>query len=205
MTALLDAALAYAARGIPVYPVHWPRPVPGGARLACSCLRGPSCDRPAKHPLVRHGVKQATSAPDRIGRWWHRWPQANVGLATGIVFDALDVDGAAGLAALGELQEAAGLRLPGPLVATGGGGWHHWFAPTGLGNRPPHGLGHVDWRGKGGCLLAPPSRHISGQTYRWLRGLDQAPLPAVPAVLHALLDPHPPATTPANPHARTGA
>jgi hypothetical protein len=37
MGALLEAAVGYAVRGIPVYPVHWPRPVPGGARLACSC------------------------------------------------------------------------------------------------------------------------------------------------------------------------
>jgi Bifunctional DNA primase/polymerase, N-terminal len=57
-------------------------------------------------------------------------------------------------------------------VATGGGGWHVWFTPTGLGNRPPRGLAHVDWRGKGGCVLAPPSRHISGGTYRWLVSLD---------------------------------
>ena len=26
-------------------------------------------------------------------------------------------------------------------------------------------------------MLAPPSRHVAGGTYRWLRGLDQAPLP----------------------------
>ena len=79
MTALLEAALGYAARGIPTYPMHWPRHTPGGASLACSCHRGPVCDRPAKHPLVRHGVKEATTDPDRIGRWWHRWPQANLG------------------------------------------------------------------------------------------------------------------------------
>jgi hypothetical protein len=195
MTPLLEAALGYAARGIPVYPVHWPRPTPGGASLACSCPRGPSCDRPAKHPLVRHGVKEATTDPDRIGRWWRRWPQANVGLATGIGFDVLDIDGPAGLTALLKLQEAADLRLPGPLVATGGGGWHHWFTPTGLGNRPPRGLTHVNWRGRGGCVLAPPSRHISSRTYRWLVSLDQTPLPEVPAALRELLDPHPPSTT----------
>jgi hypothetical protein len=195
MSALLDAALAYAARGIPVFPVHWPRPAPGGVTLACSCRRGSACDRPAKHPLVRHGVNEATIDPAQLGRWWRRWPHANLGLATGIVFDALDVDGPAGLAALRRLARAANLRLSGPLVATGGGGWHHWFAPTGLGNRPPRGLDHVDWRGIGGAVLAPPSRHIAGSTYRWVRTLDQVPLPEVPAALRALLDPDRPTTT----------
>jgi hypothetical protein len=120
---------------------------------------------------------------------------ANVGLATGTIFDALDIDGPDGLAALRQLQEAAALPLPGPLVATGGGGWHHWVAPTGLGNRPPRGLAHVDWRSRGGCVLAPPSRHISGRSYRWLVGLDQAPLPEVPAGLRVRLDPDPPPLT----------
>jgi hypothetical protein len=41
-------------------------------------------------------------------------------------------------------------------------------------------------------VLAPPSRHISGGTYRWLVSLDQAPLPEVPAALRARLDPDPP-------------
>jgi hypothetical protein len=154
MNALLDAALAYAARGIPVYPAHWPRPIMGGARLGCSCPRGPECDRPAKHPLVRHGVNDATTNQAQLKRWWQRWPDANIGLATGVVFDALDVDGPAGVAALSQLACTANLRLHGPLVRTGGGGWHSWFAPTGLGNRPPHGLAHVDWRGRGGCARA---------------------------------------------------
>jgi Bifunctional DNA primase/polymerase, N-terminal len=53
----------------------------------------------------------------------------------------------------------------------------------------------VDWRGKGGGVLAPPSRHVSGGRYRWLRGLDQAPLPEVPAALRALLEPIPAAAS----------
>jgi hypothetical protein len=194
MSALLQAALAYAGHGIPVYPVYWPRPGWGGASLACSCSRGAACHRPAKHPLVRHGIHDASTDPAQLKDWWQRWPHANLGLATGIIFDALDVDGPAGLAALRQLQ-AADLRLPGPLVATGGGGWHHWFRPTGLGNRPPRGLAHVDWRGRGGCVLAPPSRHISGRGYRWLVSIDQAPLREVPAALRVRLDPNPPTTT----------
>jgi hypothetical protein len=150
-----------------------------------------ACDRPAKHPLVRHGIHDATTDPGQLEHWWQQWPHANLGLATGIVFDALDVDGPAGLAALHQLARTAGLRLPGPVVRTGGGGWHYWFAPTGLGNRPPRGLTHIDWRGRGGCVLAPPSRHVAGGTYRWLRGLDQAPLPEVPAALRALLSSDP--------------
>jgi bifunctional DNA primase/polymerase-like protein len=200
MNPLLDAALGYAARGIPVYPVHWPRPTPGGDALGCSCHRGAACDRPAKHPLVRHGVNDATTDPGQLQGWWRRWPTANLGLATGVVFDALDVDDPAGLAALRQLARTAELQFLGPVVATGGGGWHIWFRPTGLGNRPPRGLAEVDWRGKGGSVLAPPSRHNSGQPYRWLRGLDQAPLPMVPAALRALLAPDRPTTTgPADP------
>jgi hypothetical protein len=45
-------------------------------------------------------------------------------------------------------------------------------------------------------VLAPPSRHVSGGRYRWLRTLDQAPLPEVPAALRALLDPMPAAMRP---------
>jgi hypothetical protein len=201
MTALLDAALGYAALGIPVYPVHWPcRPAQGGPILACSCPRGAGCDRPAKHPLVRHGIHDATTNPAQLERWWQSWPAANLGLVTGVIFDALDVDGPAGLAALRQLAGPVGPWLPGPLVATGGGGWHAWFCPTGLGNRPPRGLAHVDWRGRGGAVLAPPSRHASGGSYRWLRTLDQAPLPEVPAALRARLDLDPtPMTRPVRP------
>jgi hypothetical protein len=44
-------------------------------------------------------------------------------------------------------------------------------------------------------VLAPPSRHICGRSYRWLVGLDQAPLPEVPAVLRVRLVSDSPTTT----------
>jgi hypothetical protein len=201
MSALLAAALGYAARGIPVYPVHWPRPGAGGAGLGCSCPRGRYCDRPAKHPLVWHGVKDASRDPAQLARWWQRWPDANIGLATGIIFDALDIDGLQGMAALRQHLPTVDRRHPGPLVATGGGGWHYWYAPSGLGNRPPRGLTHVDWRGLGGSVLVSPSRHISGGRYRWLRHLDHASLPQVPAALRALLEPY---RSPASPSPPSG-
>jgi Bifunctional DNA primase/polymerase, N-terminal len=117
---------------------------------------------------------------------------ANIGLATGQVFDALDVDGPDGAAALRAFATEHRLASTGPLVRTGSGGWHYYLAPTGLGNRDPRGLDHVDWRGRGGYVVAPPSRHASGQPYRFLRDLDH-PLPEVPRVLRARLEPQRPA------------
>src|SRR5262245_59617510 len=65
---------------------------------------------------------------------------------------------------------------------------HYWVQPTGLGNVAPLDLAHVDWRGRGGYVVAPPSRHASGGTYRFVRGREH-PIPPVPEVLRARLDP----------------
>jgi O-acetyl-ADP-ribose deacetylase (regulator of RNase III) len=195
---LAVAAVGYARRGIPVVPLHWPvqRTSAGRATVACSC-RASDCGQVAKHPLatlVPHGVKDASSDPTVVTWWWRRFPQANIGLATGVVFDALDVDGPDGTAALRAFAAQA-LELPrGPLVRTGSGGWHLYLAPTGLGNPSPRGLAHVDWRGRGGYVVAPPSQHASGARYRFLRDLTD-PLLQVPEALRVLLEP-PPAQRP---------
>jgi Bifunctional DNA primase/polymerase, N-terminal len=200
---LRDAALGYASRGIPVLPLHYPlphrgdlQPVPGdqqpALRTGCSC-RDPDCGQPGKHPLgalVPHGVKDATCNRARVLAWWTRHPQANIGLATGHRFDVLDVDGAH---AIRELAAEHGLHSSGPLVRTGGGGWHFYLAPTGLGNVHPHDLPHVDWRGRGGYVVAPPSRHASGHPYQWATGRDLNTAPdTVPAVLLERLNRRPP-------------
>jgi hypothetical protein len=199
---LRDVALGYASRGIPVLPLHYPLPhrsglqLVGGDRLpalgtGCSC-RDPGCGQVGKRPLgslVPHGVKDASRNRAQILAWWSRHPQANIGLATGHRFDVLDVDGPNGAQAMRELAATHGLQSSGPLVRTGGGGWHYYLAPTGLGNVHPQGLEHVDWRGRGGYVVAPPSRHASGHPYQWVLRRDlETPLAEAPAPLRARLE-----------------
>jgi FtsP/CotA-like multicopper oxidase with cupredoxin domain len=62
-----------------------------------------------------------------------------------------------------------------------------YLAPTGSGNRAGL-LEQVDWRGRGGYVVAPPSQHATGRHYRWLRPPTATP-PRVPAPLRRLLDP----------------
>ena len=163
---LRDAALGYASRGIPVLPLHYPlphhrgiQPVTDDGQLAhtavgtgCSC-RDPGCGQIGKHPLgslVPNGVKDATTNRARVLAWWTQQPQANIGLACGHRFDVLDIDGPTGAQAIRAFADQQHLKSSGPLVRTGGGGWHYYLAATGLGNARPRDLEQVDWRGRGG-------------------------------------------------------
>jgi Bifunctional DNA primase/polymerase, N-terminal len=194
MNLLLDAALAYAARGIPVYPIHWPRSTPDGTSLACSCPVGQRVTGQPSIPwsataFTTPPVTRASSSAGGSGgrRPTSAWPPASC-----------STPGHRRIRRPGRPPSPGtdgGRVAPRPAGGHGGGGWHAWFRPTGLGNRPPHGLDHVNWRGRGGAVLAPSSRHASGGHYRWLVALDQAPLPEVPVALRALLDPDRPATT----------
>jgi Bifunctional DNA primase/polymerase, N-terminal len=165
-------------------PMHAPRP--GGG---CSCPAGPACPDPGKHPRLAGWTRLATSDPAVVGEWWRRWPDANLGLATGWRFDVLDVDGDQGVEALRAALQLAPWQHPGQVVRTGSGGWHLLYAPTGLGNRVGL-LPGVDWRGRGGLVAAPASRHATGRRYAWVRPLT-ATLPEVPEGLRGLLAPPP--------------
>jgi hypothetical protein len=166
-----QAAADYAARGWAVFPLHTIR------AGQCSCRRQ-DCSHPAKHPLTRHGLRDATTSPAQIRRWWARWPWANVGIATGAASGlvVIDIDPAhGGSESLARLQSLMG-SLPDTLTAaTGGGGWHLFYAHPGveLGNTAGRlsgvagALPGVDLRGDGGYVVAAPSRHASGRTYRW--------------------------------------
>lgn len=179
---LAEWAQWYAAQGVPVFPLH------GAVDGTCTC--GEECASPAKHPRTKFGLNDATCEPGAITDWWRRWPAANIGLRTGVMFDALDIDGEAGRFAFRAWRD--GRDLPNaPTSLTQSGGWHILFAPTGAGNRAKM-VDHVDWRGRGGYIVAPPSTGVRGP-YRW-RGMPALDtIPVAPTWLRDLvLPPRPP-------------
>ena len=143
----VESALAYARRGWPVFPC-----LPGG-----------------KAPATRHGFRDATTDPAQIRRWWERQPAANVAVATGSPGpDVLDIDqrGPAGngFAACNQLKRAGLLEGSFAIVTTPAGGLHIYFS----GSSQPSGslpARHLDFKARGGYVLAPPSR-VGGRQYR---------------------------------------
>lgn len=167
---MLEAALAYARMKWRIFPCH---SIVNGA---CSCGKA-ACGSPGKHPRTRGGFKNAADDPALIRRWWTRWPDANIALATGSGLVAIDIDGQEGkneFKALIEANEA----LPDTLVAQTGRGAHVIFATRGGGPEVRSSArGNVHVRGEGGYIILAPSSHISGNNYKWIRKNPVAVLP----------------------------
>jgi putative DNA primase/helicase len=162
----LDHALAYAARGWPVFPT-----------------------RITKAPYTQHGLKDATTNAEQIREWWAQWPNAGIGIATGSIdpegklersgFFALDRDDdKGGKISLESLEFEHGLLSETLISRTGGGGRHYLYRmPAGreVRNKQAEASGlpaGIDTRGTGGYIIAPPSMHESGNTYEWEIGPD---------------------------------
>ena len=196
MTALRDAAMAYAAAGYQVFPLRGK--LPRGNCPACE----PRSPRYRPHRAADcgcelcHGLYAATSDPARVVRWWTRWPQANIGARVPRSLFVLDIDPRHhGQRRLAEL-EAEHSPLPPTRVSLSGrgdGGQHRWFLhPGGPLSAARLGPG-LDIKTHAGYVLLPPSRHpATGKPYTWAEPvLDAAP---APLWLRRLLAP-PPATT----------
>jgi hypothetical protein len=211
-SALLDAALACAARGWHVFPI---RP---GAKKPPAFPGHNAADCTGRDPRCRTGHtgwgQRATTDPGRIRRAWTTAPY-NVGIATGpsglLVID-LDTPKpgqhppprwalpgiTSGADVLAALCDQHGQPWPGDTftVRTGRGGLHLYFTgPPGarLGNTAGEkgaGLGWlIDTRGHGGYVVAPGSLVTlpdGGGTYQVIN--HQAPA-ALPGWLAGLLAP----------------
>lgn len=154
------AALGLAALGFRVFPV-WEQ-----KDGVCACHRGAKCDRPGKHPRTKRGLWEGTTDTGRVTAWWLDWPEANVGIRTGVDLFVVDLDGDLGRATWARLCREWGLAVETLRAFTGGGGEHLFFRGVGKTTVAQLGPG-VDTRGEGGYVVAPPSLHQSGRRYRW--------------------------------------
>lgn len=172
------AALDAADRGWHVFPCHGI-----DRRLRCGCGRA-NCGSPGKHPLLKHGLTEATTVTRVLASWWKRWPHANVAIRTGAesTLVVVDVDPPIGFESLSSLERTNGVLDRARTVRTGTGGMHCYFAHPGSGtriaNRASSVLGQgIDIRGDGGYVIAPPSLHASGRSYGWTAQGDPPPMP----------------------------
>lgn len=165
----LNAALKYASRGWPVFPL-W--------------------GSDGKKPITTHGVDDATTDPDIITEWWERWPDANVGIACGAKsFDVVDIDSQKGEAALISWLNERGLfdegkaALNSTVINLTAKGKHLCFQPAGKLRNLVRAAEDIDIKTDGGYIVAPPSLHReTGITYTWAPEhgpdeIDLAPFP----------------------------
>lgn len=147
---ILAAALFYAQQGLHVFALTPRSKIP--------------------HKGTR-GCHDATTDEDRIRGWWDRWPDSNVAIATGYTVDVVDIDGAVGQKSRAQnwgMFER--LNILGSVLTPRPGGVHLYVkANPNVGNGAGL-LPGVDYRGKSGYVVAPPSVTEVG-SYRWLRPL----------------------------------
>ncbi|RYV49372.1 bifunctional DNA primase/polymerase [Pengzhenrongella frigida] len=174
---LAEAALGFAQAGIAVFP----------------------CVSLGKVPLTAHGFKDASADPNRVESWWRKHPDANVGLPTGAAsgVDVVDIDvhgQASGFPALERARDAELVNTWVWVVRTPSGGLHAYFPhPPGSQQRSWQSpRTHIDFRGDGGYVIAPPSRiEVDGEQRRYevVAIATHAPGPVDAAGLRRLLDP----------------
>jgi hypothetical protein len=152
MTTKAEAALIYASWGWHVIPV-----VPNG-----------------KVPATQHGVKDATTDPEQIAKWWAQNPEFNIGVAAGersgiVVFDVDPRNGgdeswSKWLDENGQVPEGAAMQM------TAGGGEHHiaMYDPEIRSCKLTEG---VDLLADGRYFVAYPST-IEGRRYEWEASSD---------------------------------
>jgi hypothetical protein len=147
----LAAVIDYAARGWRMIPLH------DVSRGVCSCRKGGQCETPGKHPRLRGWQKVASVDLELIAGWLKHWPSMNIGIKTGADSGlvVLDVDPRNG----GFESLASFLPLPEtPVVRTGGGGRHYYFAHPGGTVAGGDLADGVELKADGQFVVAPPSR-----------------------------------------------
>lgn len=164
MTNMLDAALAYAVKGLAVFPC-----------------------KPDKSPYVTGGFKAATTDQERIRQWWTQWPTAMIGLPTGKGNGlwVLDVDvprksgEVNGIETIKSLESEHGALPATRRQMTLSGGEHYFFqypATCEIRNSVKTLGPGLDVRGEGGYVILAPSGNGVAR-YEFIGNAPLAPAP----------------------------
>ena len=149
MSELRNAALYYTSLGWLIFPLS------------------PGTKKPIKGT---HGVKEATLNLDQIGKWWTKYPDANIGLAcgkqSGVYVIDVDLDAEKGINGYESLKEFP--PLPETIKQNTPRGGFHAFYET---DNPPRNENNfrpgIDIRGDGYYVVLAPSKCPNG-AYTWV-------------------------------------
>ena len=172
---LFEQAVRLCKKGFRVFPLH--QPVAPGV---CSCKLGQDCDSIGKHPRIAGGLKGATTDESKVRTWWSRWPDANIGVATGQGMFVLDVDfDNDGDSSLKELElKHTEISDDHPRVLTGNGVHYYFKTDVPLRNSASKIAQGLDIRGDGGYVVAAGSTHANGSMYEHDSGSGSSMLQA---------------------------
>lgn len=180
-------ALAYAAAGWQVFPLHPYDCNCPGTRTRPGCATNEKAR--GKVPHTVHGVLDATTDLDQVAAWWTRWPNANIGgrLPAGVI--AIDIDPRSGgletWAAI--VAEHGDIETRTAISGRGDGGRHLYVNHPGGTIKAGLGAG-IDIKTHGGYTVLPPSIHAAtGNRYQWHDVM--APIIAPPTWLASMLRP----------------
>jgi hypothetical protein len=168
---ILAAALGYAALGLAVFPAP------------------PDSKKSYKSAEHSGGRKWgATSDPAEVRRDFTRWPNARIGIRTGISnriivieTDTMTGHGIDGAVSLAQLEAKHGLLPETRMACSPSDSLHRYFRHPGPNIKikttaSEIGTG-IDVRGDGGMVIAPPSVNLDGRRYRWINKLPVAAMP----------------------------
>lgn len=174
--AMIEWALRYIRLGWPVFPLG---------------VQG-------KMPMIPkekggRGSLDATLNEAQARGWWEKWPQANIGIATGHRFFVVDVDTKKGGDEAWDMLRTQYVALPETIEQiTGTGGKHILYALpdfTVRNSQDKVGPG-IDVRGAGGYIVAEPSIHPeTKRRYAWdgIEEIENQKIAAAPQWLLRLI------------------
>jgi hypothetical protein len=156
----LKAALAYAAKGIPVFPC-----------------------RLDKSPYTPHGLYDASSDRSRVDAWWKRYPGALIGMPTGSRSGRAVLDRDRCTPASMRIWNSLPPTLTSKTGRQSGEGRHAFLAvPKGVRVRSRDLAGSaLRLQGDGCYVILPPSPHEDGGEYEWVEETKQHGIADLPA------------------------